>query len=113
MRKSKSPRPLAEAGQGANKIKHPENESTTATIESQGLRFAISRLDRSKSYLRFSILEGKEILDLLKLHPSPEAAVCIARQEQRVRRTEARLVEVQGSLAALYAALLRLEEASA
>lgn len=109
MSKSKSPRQPGKAGQGANN-KHLGNTPTTAAVEVQGLRFAIHRLDRSRNYLRFSLMEGQEVLDLLQRHPDPDAVAHISRQEQRVKRTEARLAEVQVSLGALYAALYRLKE---
>lgn len=108
-RKRGTPRSLGRS-QGAKSKNNPCINPTATIAEAQGLRFAIHRLDRSRNYLRFSLIEGNEILDLLKCHPDAEAAAHVSRQEQRVRRTEARLSEVQDSLFALYAALLRLEE---
>lgn len=108
-RKKRRPRSAVTLPEAKNRNNSCYNSTATAT-ETQGLRFAIHRLDRSRNHLRFSLMEGNEILDLLKRHPEPVAAAHISRQEQRIRRTQARLAEVQGSLTALHVALLLFED---
>jgi len=104
----RSPRQLSKTGQG-QKTKHPKANLTTTASELQGLRFAINRFSQSKDRLRFSIITRRELLDILNRNASPDSIAHIVMHEQKLRRTEARLADVECSLAALYAALLRLE----
>jgi hypothetical protein len=88
-----------------------ENDATIKSLEAQGrgLRFAIQRLDQARNRLRCSLLEGQELLELLRLCPGQNAVLHASRLEQRVRRTAAKISDLEESLFALYAALLRLE----
>jgi hypothetical protein len=111
MQKRKGPCQPNLAGRGAKKAKSPGNDLTTAAIEAQGrgLRFAIQRLDQSRNRLRCSLLEAQELWSLLKLCPGQNAVLHASRQEQRVRRTAAKISDVEESLFALYGVLARLE----
>ena len=111
MPKNESPRSVGALPEAKNKV--PGIDTTTAAHEAQGLRFAIDRLDRSRRYLRGSLHEGLTLLALLRRHPDPEAAAHVSRQEQRVARTKARLVDVQNGLTACHAALARVEGGAA